>query len=76
LVTRAEEKRRWATRGKRKERVVRLGRKREERKRRGICFFKLFFNFFKPLNLKFSKLFQLLNSFHNLKHFKPFSKFS
>jgi hypothetical protein len=45
LVTRADEKRRWATRGKRKERVVGLGRKREERERRGICFFKLFFNF-------------------------------
>jgi hypothetical protein len=36
LVTRVEEKRRWATWGKRKERVVGLGRKREERERRGI----------------------------------------
>jgi hypothetical protein len=42
----------------------------------GFVFFKLFFNFFKPLNLNFTKLFQLLNSFQNLKHFKPFSKFS
>jgi hypothetical protein len=53
-VTRAEEKRRWATRGKRKERVVGLGRKRDERERRGICFFfKHFFNFFKLLKLDF-----------------------
>jgi hypothetical protein len=51
LVTCAEEKRRWATRGKRKERVVGLGRKREETERRGICFFKHFFNFFKLLKL-------------------------
>jgi hypothetical protein len=46
LVTRAEEKRRWATRGKRKERVVGLGRKRDERERRRICFFSNTFSTF------------------------------
>jgi hypothetical protein len=76
LVTRTQEKRSWATREKRKDRVVGLGWKREERKRRGICFFSNSFSTFQTFKFKLFKTFSTFKLFSKFKHFKPFSKFS
>jgi hypothetical protein len=48
---------------------------RREEEKRDLFFFQTLFQLFKPLNLNFSKLFQLLNSFQNLNTSSLFQNF-